>query len=223
MRAPEQYGFYIDTSKCTGCKTCQIACKDKNDLPVGVNYRRVYEYGGGGYRVNDDNSIEVQDVYAYYTSISCNHCSKPACVKVCPTGAMHKRRKDGLVLVDKEACMACGRCHQACPYDAPQMDFEAGHMTKCDGCHERIAEGRLPVCVESCPMRALDFAPMSVLKARYPDTTELAPLPKHSLTEPNLLIKGNKHQRASGAGDGEVLNWAEGLINFPWEKQGSLG
>ena len=82
----KQYGFYIDSSKCTGCKTCQLSCKDNKDLDVGVNYRRVYEYAGGNW-VKDGDAWQ-QDIFSYYLSIACNHCSEPACAKVCPSGAM---------------------------------------------------------------------------------------------------------------------------------------
>ncbi|GAL09751.1 anaerobic dimethyl sulfoxide reductase chain B [Vibrio astriarenae] len=77
----KQYGFYIDSSKCTGCKTCQLACKDFKDLGVDRSYRRVYEYAGGNWV--EENGTYRQDVFAYYTSIACNHCDEqrvPKCV-----------------------------------------------------------------------------------------------------------------------------------------------
>ncbi|GGI87256.1 DMSO/selenate family reductase complex B subunit [Shewanella gelidii] len=205
-----QYGFYVDASKCTGCKTCQIACKDRKDLPVGVNWRRVYEYGGGQWTENGDGSIN-QDVFAYYKSIGCNHCNEPVCVKACPTGAMHKRKEDGLVHIASELCIGCESCARACPYDAPQIDSARKVMTKCDGCFERLAEGMKPSCVESCPMRAIDFGTMDELQAKYPDAVapNIAPLPVSSITSPNLLVKPNRHARPSGDSDGMVLNWAE--------------
>ncbi len=80
-------------------------------------------------------------MFAYYLSIACNHCEDPACTKVCPSGAMHKR-EDGFVVVNEEVCIGCRYCHMACPYGAPQYNADKGHMTKCDGCHERVAEGK---------------------------------------------------------------------------------
>lgn len=136
-----QYGFFIDSSRCTGCKTCELACKDFKDLGPEVSFRRIYEYAGGDWQ--EDNGVWHQNVFAYYLSISCNHCDDPACTKVCPSGAMHKR-EDGFVVVDEDVCIGCRYCHMACPYGAPQYNAEKGHMTKCDGCYSRVAEGNNP-------------------------------------------------------------------------------
>ncbi|EAB8791385.1 dimethylsulfoxide reductase subunit B, partial [Salmonella enterica subsp. enterica] len=169
-----QYGFYIDSSRCTGCKTCELACKDFKNLSPEVNFRRIYEYAGGDWTEQD--GVYQQNVFAYYLSISCNHCDDPACAKVCPSGAMHKR-EDGFVVVNEEVCIGCRYCHMACPYGAPQFDEVKGHMTKCDGCYERVAEGKKPICVESCPLRALDMGPIEELRAKYGTLAEIAPLP----------------------------------------------
>ncbi|WP_434361012.1 dimethylsulfoxide reductase subunit B [Parasalinivibrio latis] len=199
----KQYGFYIDSSKCTGCKTCQLSCKDNKDLDVGVNFRRVYEYAGGNW-VKDGDTWR-QDVYSYYVSMACNHCSEPACTKVCPSGAMHKR-EDGFVVVDTDTCIGCQYCSMACPYGAPQFNADKGHMTKCDGCYERVAEGKQPICVESCPLRALEFGPIEELRAKYGDQAEVAPLPSASLTKPNIVIKPNRHARPCGDTTGYLAN-----------------
>lgn len=199
----KQYGFYIDSSKCTGCKTCQLSCKDNKDLDVGVNYRRVYEYAGGNW-VKDGETWQ-QDVFSYYLSIACNHCSEPACTKVCPSGAMRKR-EDGFVVVDTETCIGCKYCSMACPYGAPQYNAEKGHMTKCDGCYERVADGKQPICVESCPLRALELGPIEELRAKYGVLAEVAPLPAAALTKPNIVIKPNRHARPCGDTTGYLAN-----------------
>ncbi len=134
-----QYGFFIDSARCTGCKTCELACKDYKNLTPEVSFRRIYEYAGGDWQ--EDNGVWQQNVFAYYLSIACNHCEDPACTKVCPSGAMHKR-DDGFVVVNEAVCIGCRYCHMACPYGAPQYNADKGHMTKCDGCHERVAEGK---------------------------------------------------------------------------------
>ncbi len=76
---------------------------------------------------------------------------------------MHKR-DDGFVVVNEEVCIGCRYCHMACPYGAPQYNAAKGHMTKCDGCYDRVADGKKPICVESCPLRALDFGPIDELR-----------------------------------------------------------
>lgn len=184
-----QYGFYFDSDRCTGCKTCELACKDYKDLDTNVNFRRIYEYAGGDWQ-QQANGCWQHNVFAYYLSISCNHCDNPACVSVCPTGAMHKT-EDGFVIVNEAICIGCRYCHMACPYDAPQYDAMKGHMTKCDGCHSRILEGKKPICVDACPLRALDFAPIDELRKTYGDLAAIAPLPSPEHTAPNLVIKTN--------------------------------
>ena len=169
----KQYGFYFDSERCTGCKTCELACKDYKDLGTDVNFRRIYEYTGGNWSQLADGCWH-QDVFAYYMSISCNHCANPACTAVCPTGAMHKN-EDGFVIVNEETCIGCRYCHMACPYDAPQYDAQKGHMTKCDGCYSRVKAGQKPICVDACPLRALDFAPIDELRAKYGEQASIAP------------------------------------------------
>ena len=146
-----QYGFHFNGRRCTGCKTCVLACKDFHDLPSDIAFRQVYEYGGGTWRRADDGTV-TQDTFAYHLSVACNHCGNAACVRVCPTGAMHKDER-GLVRVDADRCIGCGYCALSCPYRAPKVDRVAGRSAKCDGCAERVAEGRQPICVEACPSR----------------------------------------------------------------------
>ena len=99
-----QYGFYFNGRRCTGCKTCVLACKDLHDLPSSIAFRQVYEYGGGSWWRQPDGTV-TQDTFCYYVSVACNHCGNPACVRVCPTGAMHKDER-GLVSVDAARCRA---------------------------------------------------------------------------------------------------------------------
>lgn len=183
-----QYGFFIDLVKCTGCKTCVIACKDAHSLPVGTNYRKVIEFVEGDWK-KDANGAWLQDVRCYYVPIACNECADPACVKVCPTKAHFKRESDGLVLIDEKKCIGCGACAQACPYGAPVLDETAHKMHKCDACADRLAQGLLPICVEACPQRAIEFGEISELRKKYGDNADIAPLPSSSLTKPSLVIR----------------------------------
>ena len=203
-----QLGFFIDSSKCTGCKTCMVACKDKNGSSENVFFRRVYEFAGGNWYENSDNTWS-QDVFAYYLSISCNHCETPACVKACPTTAMRKREQDGLVVVDPSVCIGCRYCEWACPYSVPRFDPIKNRMTKCDGCLDRLGQGLKPICVAACPLRAIEFGPIDELRAKYGDRADIAPLPSPSLTHPSLSVKGARDARPSGDRTGAIMNRKE--------------
>ena len=182
----EQYGFHFNARRCTGCKTCMLACKDCKDLGPSVSFRQIYEVAGGNWAQGDDG-LWTQDCFAYYVSSACNHCASPVCMDVCPTGAMHKDDR-GLVCVDERRCIGCGYCALSCPYHAPKVDRAVGHSVKCDGCMSRVAEGLKPVCVEACPLRALDFGLIADLRKRYGTTADLPPLPDSSETVPNLVV-----------------------------------
>lgn len=186
----EQLGFFIDSSMCSGCKACQVACKDKNNLEVGRRFRRVYEVSGGEFE-EDKNGALINTVYAYTLSISCNHCKEPVCVKNCPTQAMHKRPKDGIVRVNTDRCVGCGYCSWSCPYGAPQMNHEQGQMSKCDMCVDRLAEGKRPICVDTCPLNAIKFGPIRELREKYGSLSEVKGMPSSERTHPNLVIKPN--------------------------------
>lgn len=199
-----QYGFYINSAKCTGCKTCQVSCKDEKDTNIGIKYRRVYEYGGGNWQQN--NGLWQNNTFAYYLSIACNHCAEPTCVQGCPTGAMHKRQEDGLVVVDQDVCVGCRYCEMRCPYGAPQFDPQKRVMSKCDGCYERVSQGLKPVCVDSCPQRALEFDDINVLREKYGNERDIAPLPDSSLTKPSIVINTHANAKKSGDTVGRILN-----------------
>lgn len=205
MTVAKQLGFYIDQQYCTGCKACQVACKDKNDLPLGVTWRRVVEYSGGSWSTDPQAGTFTPNVFTYYTSISCNHCEDPICVKVCPTTAMHKG-EDGIVSVDPDKCVGCRFCEWACPYSAPQFNPEAGVMSKCDFCADYLAEGKDPACVAACPSRVLKFGEIEDLRAEYGDRADIAPLPDPSTTRPNLVITPHRQAEPSDAATGTITN-----------------
>ena len=197
-----QLGFFVDLSKCTGCKTCQVACKDKNNLEVGRNFRRVSEYAGGTWK--EVHGAWQQDVFAYYVSIACNHCAKPGCVEVCPKQAITKRADNGLVLIDQKKCIGCRDCEDACPYDAPQYNRAIRRMSKCDGCIDRISVGAQPTCVDACPQRAIEFGDVTELRKKHGSLAAVAPLADASTTLPSLVIKPARTSRPSGDTQGTV-------------------
>lgn len=175
-------GFYFDGTRCVGCKACQVACKDRFDLhKAGPRPRRVTTFECGKY----------PNAGMYHTSISCNHCASPACVANCPTGAMHQS-DDGTVQHDDEACIGCKTCIASCPYEAPQLAEEIDLIVKCDSCKPLREAGMNPVCVDSCPMRALDFDEIDELRSRYGNDliSEIVATPSADITNPSLVMKG---------------------------------
>lgn len=174
-------GFYVDLQRCIGCRTCQVACKDRRDLQsAGPRPRRVDSFECGTY----------PDVSLFHLALSCNHCDEPACAAGCPTAALHKA-DDGTVQYDADRCVVCRNCMTVCPYGAPQHDEDANLIAKCDACKALRDAGRNPVCVDACPMRAIEFGELDELRAAHGDdlTSELPVLPSTDVTHPNLLLR----------------------------------
>lgn len=149
-----QYGMLINTTRCVGCQTCVVGCKILHECSDGVYLGRLETVGSD---VNYVVSGAFPNVGIQFRTRLCNHCVDPACVAVCPTGAMHKRDEDGIVESDPQVCVGCGACVAACPYQMPVLDPLAGIVRKCDLCRPRIERGEEPLCVCSCPAEARMF------------------------------------------------------------------
>lgn len=160
-----QFGFIHNNVDCIGCRACEIACKDKNGLPAGPRFRRVQYVEGGTF----------PEVYAFKVNMSCNHCAEPACLPTCPTGAIFKRQKDGVVDIDSTLCIGCRRCEAACPFGAPQYIPEQNVVGKCNMCVDELDAGRKPYCVQACMMRVLDVGPIDQLRAGTYETKARGP------------------------------------------------
>ena len=179
-----QIGFYFDQTRCTGCCTCVVACKDWHDVPPGpASWRRVQTIERGKY----------PKPFVTFLVTSCYHCANPACISACPVNAISKRTQDGIVVVDKETCLGkdkCQLCLVSCPYDAPQFGAEPNaKMQKCDLCLERWAEGKKPICVAGCPTRALDAGPINEIKAKYGEVKEAVGFAYNETLMPSLIFK----------------------------------
>lgn len=173
-------GFYFNMDACIGCRTCQVACKDKNDLEIGIKFRHLRDFEVG----------EYPSVAAYHLSATCNHCMNPACVSACPNGAMFIDEEDGTVQHDDTKCLGCQYCVEACPYSVPQYIESINLTHKCDACKQLREAGEQPACVAACPMRAIEFGPYDELMAAHPDAVgEIAVLPDPSQTSPCTLVK----------------------------------
>ena len=190
------YAFSFDGTRCTGCKTCEMACKDYKDLDLGVAYRKVYEVTSGE-TVRDANGCFTSTCTSYPLSLSCNHCDDPACVAGCPTGAMFKS-DDGTVQHVDDCCVVCRNCMITCPYGAPQFDEDENMIVKCDACKALREDGRNPVCADACPMRAIEFGDVDELRAKHGDAvSELPVLPSAATTRPNLLLHASPEAQRS--------------------------
>lgn len=141
-----RYGFVIDQRACIGCHACTVACKSENEVPLGV-FRTWVKYVEKGEFPNSRRHFLVE---------RCNHCENAPCVEICPTAALFKR-PDGIVDFDKDRCIGCKSCMQACPYDAIYIDPETNTAAKCHFCAHRLDVGLQPACVQVCPEEAIIF------------------------------------------------------------------
>ena len=173
-----QKGFSIDLTSCGGCKCCQVACKDKNNLNVGEFFRRVVEVEGGVY----------PNPWVYNVSMACGHCTNPACKAACPQGAITKRASDGVVYIDASLCVGCRRCEWACPYGAPTFIEATGKMSKCDACKDELDAGSVPTCVGACPMRVLKFDVMTTLSAQPGAVSAIKNYANPAMTGANVVF-----------------------------------
>ena len=136
--------FIFDAEACFGCLGCVAACANANGTPPGLFWRTVHKLPPEG-----------GDSRTRWLSLACNHCENPPCVQGCPSGALRKRTEDGVVLFNADLCIGCRYCQMTCPFGAIRWDLNAGRVSKCHFCHERLAEGREPACVETCFAGAL--------------------------------------------------------------------
>jgi Fe-S-cluster-containing dehydrogenase component/formate-dependent nitrite reductase membrane component NrfD len=141
-----QFGFLMDHRRCIGCHACTVACKAENDVPLG-SFRTWVKYTEKG---------AFPAVKRHFAVLRCNHCSNAPCVTICPVNALEKR-PDGIVDLDRDACIGCRACMQACPYDAIYLNEDSGSAEKCHFCAHRIEQKLAPACVIVCPEEAIVF------------------------------------------------------------------
>lgn len=135
-----QMGFLLDQKWCIGCQSCVTGCQMRHRSPDDVQIRQA-------------TSFEHQPK-GPWISVACNHCEAPACMPVCPVGALVKR-EDGIVVQDDELCIGCQSCVKACPYGHPVYIESTNRVLRCDMCAARLDAGDVPACVEACPMKIL--------------------------------------------------------------------
>jgi anaerobic dimethyl sulfoxide reductase subunit B (iron-sulfur subunit) len=134
------------------------------------------------------------EVFVSYVVAPCYHCTNPLCLPACPAKAISKRKRDGIVVVDREACVGNVKCKvaclKACPYNAPQFGPESdAKMQKCDLCLERWETKKKPICIEACPTRALDAGPLNELETKYGKVRKADGFVYSKKTEPAIVFK----------------------------------
>jgi Fe-S-cluster-containing dehydrogenase component len=144
------FAMALDYQNCINCKACEVACKEQNGVQLGADKQRIWVG-------QTEKSIFGTPFVNYYPS-QCNHCIDAPCVSVCPTGASHFS-EGGLVMVDKEKCILCKGCMEACPYDARFVDDRVVAVDKCTFCYDtRISKGETTTaCQATCPTKVRLF------------------------------------------------------------------
>jgi formate dehydrogenase iron-sulfur subunit len=143
--AGQQYAFAVDLDKCTGCKACVSACHSLNGLEEHETWRDV------GLLVGE------REPYLQTVTTACHHCAEPACLDGCPVMAYEKDAETGIVRHLDDQCIGCQYCTMKCPYDVPKYSKRLGIVRKCDMCHDRLAVGEAPACVQACPHEAISI------------------------------------------------------------------
>jgi formate dehydrogenase iron-sulfur subunit len=177
---PSAVGFFTDTTVCIGCKACQVACHQWNDLPAGRGRRTPlpvlsgdsYDNTGSFSDVNwrhvkfiEQFSADPNRREAAWLMMSdvCKHCVNAPCLEVCPTGAILRTEFD-TVFINEPACNGCRDCVSACPFGVIHMSEQRRVAQKCTFCYDRLKEGLSPACAQACPTRSIQFGPIDQLK-----------------------------------------------------------
>lgn len=165
-------GFLYNSASCLFCHACELACQEAHELTPGHYYRRVERLPDG------------EGNYVLFSG-SCNHCERPVCVEVCRSRAM-LRQDDGIVVHDDGACIGCGACYWSCPYGAVTFVPSEGIAGKCDSCVTLREKGQSPICVQACPVHALQWGEL-------PAERESSPyLPDPGRTLPRLSLSAER-------------------------------
>ena len=181
----QQYAFEVDLDACSGCKACVTACHNLNGLDGDASWRSVGMLTGTGERP------VVQPV-----TTGCHHCAEPGCLDGCPVDA-YVKLDSGVVEHLDDQCIGCTYCTLTCPYEVPQYDAERGIVRKCDLCHDRLAEGEAPACVQACPTEAIQITLVDVDDAGREPWGFDAPAP--AATRPTSVFRSSRDLRTDVA------------------------
>jgi formate dehydrogenase iron-sulfur subunit len=171
-------GFFTDTTLCIGCKACEVACKQWNELPEdgynfsGNSYDNTLHLGASTWRhvafIERPVALNEHDEGAFswlFSSDVCKHCARAGCLESCPTGAII-RTEFGSVFVQPDICNGCGYCIVNCPFGVIDRREDDGRAWKCTLCYDRIREDMIPACAKSCPTESIQFGDLDELRER---------------------------------------------------------
>jgi formate dehydrogenase iron-sulfur subunit len=170
-------GFYTDTTVCIGCKACEVACKEWNQLPStngGVNtlsgdsYDNTRRLDGIHWRhvkfIEQFTDTRQEGRWLLMSDV-CKHCVQAPCLEVCPTGAITRTEFD-TVVIQSDACNGCRDCISACPFGVIEVNPVSGTAQKCTLCYDRLQVGMEPACSKACPTESIQFGKISDLRSR---------------------------------------------------------
>lgn len=172
----EQYAFQVELDKCTGCKACVVACHTLNGLDEDEAWR-------------DVGLLEAGNGFQQTVTTACHHCLDPECMNGCPVGAYEKEEDTGIVRHLDDQCIGCEYCVLKCPYDVPKYSHDRGIVRKCDMCHQRLADGEAPACVQACPTEAISIIKIDTAALRAQNNF-LPGAPDSSITSPTTRYIG---------------------------------
>ncbi|BBU99453.1 MULTISPECIES: formate dehydrogenase subunit beta [Providencia] len=159
----EEVAKLIDVTTCIGCKACQVACSEWNDIrdKIGTNvgvYDNPTDLTAKSWTVMRFSEVEENDKFEWLIrKDGCMHCADPGCLKACPSEGAIVQYKNGIVDFQSEHCIGCGYCIAGCPFDVPRINSEDNRAYKCTLCVDRVEVGQEPACVKTCPTGAIHF------------------------------------------------------------------
>lgn len=195
----EQYAFEVSLDRCTGCKACVSACHSLNGLDDDEVWRDTGVLLGGSGSPGWQQTITT----------ACHHCEDPGCLNGCPVAAYEKDDDTGIVRHLDDQCIGCSYCILKCPFDVPKYSKKRDIVRKCDMCHQRLAEGEAPACVQACPTEAIRIVKVAKQGAAnlFPSTIHdpRSSIPDPGITRPTTRYVGRVVPDSAFAADREAL------------------
>lgn len=170
----EERMMLVDVSKCTGCRACQVACKQWNQLPPDQTRQRGTHQNPPDLSPTTWNLVRFTEILPkgggpvrlLFRKDSCMHCTDAACQRACPVPGAITQMETGAVVIDPKKCIGCKYCVNVCPFEVPRYDPATEKVYKCTFCSDRISQGLMPACAKTCPAGAISFGPKGAILAK---------------------------------------------------------